>query len=264
LSGKEPIDLNENEILVTSNFDKYQDSLKAFVSSKESVKIDGKSYNVKNTELITDANYTDTIASNMLTLIVPDILVVDKEPKTSYVNINYKADNKEVLEKEFKELFFNFRDQTEKYDQYDTFMLGYTKEEIYEETKGMTTTVLFVGIYLGTIFLITSAAVLALQQLSEASDSVDRYKSLKRIGATEKMINKTIFTQTLIYFMLPLTLALVHSIVGIGVANDFITMFGKSDILVSSIMTALVIVIVYGGYFYATYTGYKSIVKNSK
>ena len=131
-------------------------------------------------------------------------------------------------------------------------------------SKGMTTTILFVGIYLGTIFLITSAAVLALQQLSEASDSVDRYKSLKRIGATQKMINKTIFTQTLIYFMLPLTLALVHSIVGIAVVNDFITMFGKSNILISSIITALVIVIVYGGYFYATYIGYKNIVKNSK
>ena len=107
-------------------------------------------------------------------------------------------------------------------------MLGYTKEQIYEENKGMSTTILFIGIYLGIVFLITSAAVLALQQLSEASDSVDRYKSLKRIGATEKMINKTIFTQTLIYFMLPLALALVHSIVGIAVVNDFITMFGKS------------------------------------
>ena len=54
-------------------------------------------------------------------------------------------------------------------------------------------------------------AVLALQQLSEASDSIERYKALKRIGANKKMINKTIFIQTLIYFSLPVILALIHS-----------------------------------------------------
>ncbi len=54
----------------------------------------------------------------------------------------------------------------------------------------MTTIVLFIGIYIGIVFLISSMAVLALQQLSEASDSIDRYKSLKRLGASEKDINK--------------------------------------------------------------------------
>lgn len=264
LNGKDPIDLNDNEVLVTSNFDKYKDSLNKFVSNKESVNISGDKYDVKNTELITDANYTDTMKNNILTLIVPDEVVENLVPDTSYVNINYKEDNREVLEKEFSELFLAFRNQTEEYKKYDTFMLGYTRGHIYEENKGVSTTILYIGIYLGVVFLISSAAVLALQQLSEASDSVDRYKSLKRIGATEKMINKTIFVQTLIYFMVPLTLAIVHSIVGIGVASEFISLYGTSDIGPSALITLLVIVVIYGGYFYATYTGYKSIVKNSK
>ncbi len=59
---------------------------------------------------------------------------------------------------------------------------------------------LFIAIYLGLVFLITSMAVLALQQLSEASDSIERYKALKRIGANKKMIDKTIFIQILAYF----------------------------------------------------------------
>ncbi len=73
--------------------------------------------------------------------------------------------------------------------------------------------VVFLGLFLGLIFIITSAAVLALQQLSEASDSLERYKSLKKIGVTEKLINKAILSQTLIYFMVPLGLAILHSIV---------------------------------------------------
>ncbi|MBH9834125.1 hypothetical protein FE506_19000, partial [Clostridioides difficile] len=63
-----------------------------------------------------------------------------------------------------------------------------------------------------------SMAVLALQQLSEASDSIDRYVSLKKLGASKNSISKTIFTQTLMYFSIPVGLALVHSVVGIQVA----------------------------------------------
>ncbi|WP_455794997.1 hypothetical protein [Clostridium butyricum] len=52
----------------------------------------------------------------------------------------------------------------------------------------------------------------------------------KRLGASRNSINKTIFTQTLIYFSLPVILALVHSIVGIQVANNFISLYNKLDI----------------------------------
>ena len=125
--------------------------------------------------------------------------------------------------------------------------------------------VLYVGLYLGIVFLLSSAAVLALQQLSEASDSIERYKSLRKIGATQKMINKTIFIQTLIYFALPLVLGMIHAVFGIYVVNkDLTSLYGQSDILVSSIMTMMGIIVIYGGYFLTTYVGYKSIIKNAK
>ena len=78
------------------------------------------------------------------------------------------------------------------------------------------------------------------------------------------MINKTIFTQTVIYFVMPLTLAIVSSIVGINVVNKFIALYGKPNIGPTALLTLGILVIVYGGYFYVTYVGYKSIVKNSK
>ena len=106
-------------------------------------------------------------------------------------------------------------------------------------------------------------AVLALQQLSEASDSIERYKSLKRLGASTKSINKTIFVQTLAYFSIPVALAVVHSVVGIKVANEFIAMFSQPDIGRTSLITAGIFMIVYMIYFYITYSGYKNIVKNN-
>lgn len=149
---------------------------------------------------------------------------------------------------------------------FNTNEIGYlftvTKEMVYASSKGMSTIILFVGMYIGIVFLISSMAVLALQQLSEASDSIDRYESINKIGANKKNINKAIFKQTLIYFSVPIGLALIHSIVGVNVANDFIARFNKPDITSSSLFTLLIFLIIYIAYFYATYTGYKNIVKS--
>lgn len=77
------------------------------------------------------------------------------------------------------------------------------------------------------------------------------------------MINKTIFVQTFIYFSLPVILALIHSIVGIRVVTSYISEFNPIDIRFSVLMTTLMFIVVYIGYFYTTYLGYKNIVKNN-
>ena len=125
--------------------------------------------------------------------------------------------------------------------------------------KGSTTSILFITIYLGIVFLITSMALLALQQLSEASENIERYKALKRIGASKKMINKTIFIQTLINFSLPVILALIHSVIGVMVVNKETSTYSQIDIRFSALITGLIFVVVYVGYFYTTYTGCKNI-----
>lgn len=62
--------------------------------------------------------------------------------------------------------------------------------------------------------------------------------------------------------MLPLSLAIVHSIVGINIVEKYLKTFGNYDILLSALITALIFVVVYGGYFYATYIGYKNVIDN--
>ena len=118
----------------------------------------------------------------------------------------------------------------------------------------------FVCIYLGLIFLITSTAVLAIQQVSEASDNKKRYEILQKIGADEKLINSALFEQIAIYFILPLALAGIHSIVGLKVANDVISNMGKFSALGNILITAILITLVYGSYFIATYFSSKRII----
>lgn len=266
LSGEKSLSLANNEVLISSNLGEVENTLKNILKNNEKIEIDGKEYKIANNTLIgegkviKEAFESTGMTNNFFTLIVPDNMVSNLKPIANKININFPKNSNE--EERVQKLFNEYRDGVVDSSKYG-FVNGYTKARIYEDNNGMTNIVLFIGIYLGVIFLISSTAVLALQQLSEASDSIDRYKSLRRIGVSQKMINKSIFTQVSIYFGLPLVVALVHSVVAIKVVNGFLTMFNRPDIGVSSLVTALIMVIVYGGYFYATYTGYKSTVKNA-
>lgn len=262
LLGKDSITLNDHQILVTSNFSKFLEPLKVYLKNNLEIKINGETFEIKNKDVMTDATYNYALADNILTLIVPDKVVSSLEPTMTYMNIQYTAQDKVEAESYFGDYLNSFFEEGSKDG---IFLIGYTKQQIYENSRATSTVVLYVGLYLGIVFLLSSAAVLALQQLSEASDSIERYKSLRKIGATQKMINKTIFIQTLIYFALPLVLGMIHAVFGIYVVNkDLTSLYGQSDILVSSIMTMMGIIVIYGGYFLTTYVGYKSIIKNAK
>ena len=76
------------------------------------------------------------------------------------------------------------------------------------------------------------------------------------------MINKSILYQVGVFFVLPLTLAVIHSFVGIKVVNSYLITLGSSNQLKSILVTALIIIIVYGGYLYGTYISYKNVIDN--
>ena len=139
---------------------------------------------------------------------------------------------------------------------------GSTKLSIKEATTGLSAMVTFIGLYLGVIFLISSAAILGLKELSESSDNKQRFRMLRKIGTDEKMINKALFRQIAIFFMLPLILALIHSVFGIMFAMKILeVLFGNEQLSPSIIMTAIFIVVIYGGYFLITYYCSKNIIK---
>ena len=139
---------------------------------------------------------------------------------------------------------------------------GSTKLSIKEATTGLSAMVTFIGLYLGVIFLISSAAILGLKELSESSDNKQRFRMLRKIGTDEKMINKALFRQIAIFFMLPLILALIHSVFGIMFAMKILeVLFGDEQLSPSIIMTAIFIVVIYGGYFLITYYCSKNIIK---
>ena len=76
-------------------------------------------------------------------------------------------------------------------DVFPAFMRS-SKQDVYDMNKGMAVTFTYIGIYLGTVFMIASAVILALQQLSQANDNKKRYLILSKIGTEQRMINRSI------------------------------------------------------------------------
>lgn len=262
LLGEKPIDLKDNEVLVVSNYEDFNNAFHKFMKNENSVVIENKTYRIKNEVPIKENIISSKSSFEFLYFIIPDDFKGDLKLYSSCFNAVFQGDNSEKSEEKFAKLFLELKEYR---NEKENFMLiyGNTLEQLNAMAYGSSAIIVFLGIYLGIVFLISSAAVLALQQLSEASDSLERYKSLKKIGASEKMINKAILVQNLIYFMVPLGLAIIHSIVGISIANKMLATTNKNIMGSSSLMIGLVLIVIYGGYFYATYVGFKNIVKNN-
>ena len=137
-----------------------------------------------------------------------------------------------------------------------------TRLSTWMDLVGTKVLVLFIGLYLGVVFLVASAAVLALQQLSQAADSARRYRVLSRLGVSEKMRGRSVDIQVFLAFFLPLALALIHAVVGMTAANAVIAEVGRVDAAASSAVTALLLVAVYGGYFLATCWGSRRLLRS--
>lgn len=136
-----------------------------------------------------------------------------------------------------------------------------TKISIYESATGLAVIITFVVLYLGIIFLISGAALLALKALSESTDSKARYEILQKVGADEKMIHRALLEQLLIFFLLPLLVAVVHSLFGMRFIRFMLSVFNQGDMLASVGVTAAILLVIYGGYFLATYYGSRRIIE---
>lgn len=256
LQGKDKINIKENEFLVISSNKEYEKSIQNFIDNKKKIKVNEKEYTVANKKIIKDT-YKNISSSNseVIVVVLPMKAVENLSVKSILMNVNSK--NPELSYENFLKLDDYFINSGEGFFIYTNSKIG-----TLESKKGSSTIILYIGLYLGIIFLLASSAVLSLQQLSEASDSLERYNSLRKIGVSETMIDKAIFKQVLIYFTAPLILAFVDSIFGIMFIKTYLMDFGKVNIIEPTIITLIFLMLIYTTYFVATYISYKNTVKS--
>lgn len=268
LTGKPKLKLKANEAYLFTSLDSLTDYVDPILGKNAVVKLYGKDITITNKtyELeqlgTSQAGYNFTSAS--IGLVVDDSYIpASAEPVNSIWNVNL---NKGVSEKKFADEMADkmFARHAEKQDMGSSHLSNQTRSGVLQDAVGTSVLFTYIGLYLGIVFLVASAVILALQQLSEAEDSHHRYQILKKIGAEKRMLNQSVLMQIGIYFIMPLGLAIVHSFVGIKVVNSVLILFGKLDIMSSSLFTALLILIFYGSYFLLTYFGYNRILQQEK
>ena len=268
LYGTEQYELKDDEYIVLCDYDNMAEIRNQVLNEGgHKLTIAGKEYKSKYANC--KNGYIEMAASHINTgiILVPDNcpLTEDMKEKTVFVaNYNVETDEeKEKIEKIFADN--NNSILLQNLDNKGIDLDGITKIVIIQSSVGVASIVTFIAIYLGIIFLIASAAILALKQLTESSDNKQRYLVLRKIGCDEKMINKALFSQIAIFFGLPLILAIIHSIFGIQFAMTIMAGLAKSeDLLPSIIATVIIIGIIYGAYFLATYLGSKNIIKEEE
>lgn len=266
LYGIEQYELKENEYIVLCDFDGIGTIRDRVLADENILEIAGKEYKSKYNECKSGFIMMSTSHMNTGIILVPDSCnLTDDMKEKQFLVANFNANTDE--EKQEIEEIFRSNDSVliQNLNENGLEIDGMTKISIIESSVGVATIVTFIAIYLGIIFLIASAAILALKQLTESSDNKQRYTILRKIGCDEKMINKALFRQIGIFFGLPLILAIIHSIFGIQFAMTVMEGLASSEDLLPSIVATVVIIgAIYGAYFIATYLGSKNIIKEEE
>ena len=128
-----------------------------------------------------------------------------------------------------------------------------TKGERMSQTKSFYTIMSFLAFYVALIFVMATATLLAIQQLSDSEKYKYRYELLSKLGVDELQINRTIFKQLLFYFAIPMVLPVIISIpVILGVGQIFTVAVTMEEIFKNIWIMLGMFILVYGIYFIAT------------
>ena len=259
--GNEEYTINEDEYIIVADYDSMIEIRNVALKDNQEITVFGHTLKPKYNEC--QYGFVE-MASNHINsgiIIVPDDIVDDNYIVYNSIIGNYYTDSLDE-QREIQEQIKNLVNNPISLE-YNLPSIN-SKVDISEASIGIGALVTFLGLYLGIVFLIASVAILALKELAESTDNKERYNMLRKLGADEKMINKSLFRQIAIFFMFPLLIAIIHSIFGITFCSYIIETFGNEQLLPSIIMTAIFIVVIYGGYFLITYLYSKNIIKENR
>ena len=256
--NNEQYTLNDDEYMIIADYDSMVQIRNIALKNNEEINVFGHTLKPKYNEC--KDGFVDMSSNHINSgiIVIPDSIVDNNFKAYNSIIGNYNTesiDEQREIQNSIRNLINNPLSE-----QYNLPTVN-SRLDISEASIGLGALVTFLGLYLGIVFLIASVAILALKELTESTDNKERYKMLRKLGADEKMVNKSLFRQIAIFFMFPLLIAIIHSIFGIKFCSYIISTFGNEQLLNSIIMTAVFIVVIYGGYFLITYLCSKNIIK---
>ena len=210
------------------------------------------------------------MSADMGAVIVPDA-VVDSESSglecsSTLVIADYNAETEEGkadIDAKLKTALGEISDRASngELEEGETGVRLSTKTEIKEASVGTSVITVFLVLYIGIVFVVACAAIIALKVMSDSLDSVQKFRILSRIGAGENMRKKALFVQILMNYLIPLVMAAFTAFFGLRYIKGLISAIGTVNMTSGILFTFIIMIIVYGGYFLTTYEGCKKLVK---
>lgn len=248
MAGLEPVELTNNEAFFNSDSDTTMDYLRDVSAQVDSISVYGSELTLKN-KLDTTTIQTAAFPSQICLLVVPDELVpTDQTPLISYLNVEtYNADQ----QADFATLVQDAINDESGNSWWVTMSI--TQQEVFEQSVTFSAVVSYLAIYIGFVLVVTCAAILALQQLTDVSDNQKRFRLLEKLGADSRIVRGALLKQIAIAFVFPLLLAVCHSLCAMSVVAEVVSLFGHLDIAQVSLIAMGAFLVVYGFYFVLTY-----------
>lgn len=204
---------------------------------KKQINIAGQNYQVKK-ELSEMTSQPKSTAEMYKTLYIvfANAEQIERIESFSYADkFNLKGDDgkqKEALEQIQNEFYEKFPDGT-----MESRMLS--RSSFYELYGGL----FFIGIYLGSMFIMATVLIIYYKQISEGYDDRERYQIMQKVGMSKKEVKRSIRSQVLSVFFLPLVVAVIHVAVAFKVMTKILGVLNLTNVSLFAVCTIITIAV---------------------
>ena len=225
---KQNVSLKEQEILTYTTNGK---------CGKKQINIAGQNYQVKK-ELSEMTSQPKSTAEMYKTLYIvfANAEQIERIESFSYADkFNLKGDDgkqKEALEQIQNEFYEKIPD-----GMMESRMLS--RSSFYELYGGL----FFIGIYLGSMFIMATVLIIYYKQISEGYDDRERYQIMQKVGMSKKEVKRSIRSQVLSVFFLPLVVAVIHVAVAFKVMTKILGVLNLTNVSLFAVCTIITIAV---------------------
>lgn len=254
--GRALIEPGDDQFYMNCNYKGTFQYMEKFLQTNDTLTLGGHHLKSASDTLLQETYWQTSIGNNDRgTLIVPDEVVLDLVKEADILLVQYQDEvnysellgklNPIGLSEEGKMAGYGYTDRTVLSDM---FFSG-------------NAIIVFLCSYISLIFLMICATLLSLKQLTETADNGYRYGLLQKLGTDRRLIKQTMFKQIAVFFLAPLGLAAIISIFLIVKIIEIVENFMNMHIASNSLFTMVVFLLIYGGYFLATYLACERMVQ---
>ncbi|MEA5026610.1 MAG: ABC transporter permease [Erysipelotrichaceae bacterium] len=153
-------------------------------------------------------------------------------------------------------IMFNFSGQAADVQHFNELIGGVGDSNTFLKTKDTARTsfyslyggLLFIGVFLGSLFLLATALIIYYKQISEGYDDKERYKILKNVGMSDEEVHRSVNSQIKMVFFMPLLIAVIHIVFAFKIITEMLSLFGLMNISLfigCTIATVAIFMLVY-------------------